>query len=201
MEKNKFIELWDSVITPWMNSSFELEGTNYIVKNYCNIKEDIIDQVFLKYEKIKKVTKDCYFQQNDEHCHLSRYKRAAVLMYAILLTNPLMYVKEETQCGEYDTLFLKQRLAFRIALSSIIQDYPQDKVKEAIKTEKRGVYDFKSLDTPDIQGDDFLLSVYKDLFFSEIFENFNILTMANLLGLLSQKCSLLSQINPICNSI
>lgn len=200
MKKNKFIELWNASTIPWMNSSFEFEGEKYIIKDYCNIKEDIVDTLFLKYEKIKQVTKDCYFQQNDKDCHLSRYKRAAVLMYAILLSNPLIYLREDKQCDGYDILFLKQRLAFSVAISSIVQDYPKDEVKKKINQENCGLFDFKSLDTPDIQGDDFLLSVYKDLFFSEIFENFNVLTMANLLGVLSKKVSLLSEIDPICSN-
>ena len=194
MKKDKFLELWNSNIQPWLSSSFFYNGETYIVKDCCKVKDESVDNVFIKYEKIKQITKDCYFKQNDKNCHLSRYKRAAVLIYAVLLSDPLDYNNEYK--GKFDRLLLKQRLAFRLALCSIIQDYPCDLVKDKIKKCNKPVFDFKYLNNSAVKGDDFLLSIYKDLFYAEIFENYNVLTMANLLGVITEY-SLLHEIEPI----
>ena len=110
---------------------------------------------------------------------LSRYKRAAVLTYAILVADPLC--KLDGSSLDLDPLFLKQRLAFYLALSSIIQDFDEGRIKEILRNEKRPVFQLAGLGESD-RGkeldDDFCMSLYKDLFFSEYYGNYNILTMA-----------------------
>lgn len=60
------------------------------------------------------------------------------------------------------------------------------------------IYDISSLDKGNNpEDDDFLTSVYKDMFFSEIFYNYNVLTMANMLKLFTEKYTLLGDLEPI----
>ena len=94
--------------------------------------------------------------------------------------------------------FLKQRLAFYIAIGSIVQDYSEEDVSSLGKPH----FDFEDLGKCDIIDDEdtFLLSVYKDLFFSEVYENYNILTMANVFGLLTERASNLSTLEPVENA-
>ena len=70
---------------------------------------------------------------------------------------------------------------------SILQDFDEKKIEECAKP----LFYFAELDAQStISGDDdFRLSLYKDLFFSEIYENYNVLTMANVYGLLTERCS------------
>ena len=63
---------------------------------------------------------------------------------------------------------------------------------------KKVIFDFDNIGlSRDDKNDSFLLSIYKDLFYAEIYENFNVLTFANLLLVLVERASLLSQIVPI----
>lgn len=101
--------------------------------------------------------------------------------------------------GKPDPYFLKQRLAFHIAMGSIIQDFPKDVLMEKLGDGKsQKIYDISSLDKGNNpEDDDFLTSVYKDMFFSEIFYNYNVLTMANMLKLFTEKYTLLGDLEPI----
>ena len=90
---------------------------------------------------------------------------------------------------------MKQRLAFYVAIGSIIQDYSE----EAVNALSKPYFDFENLGKRDIidNEDTFLLSVYKDLFFAEVYQNYNVLTMANVFGLLTERASKLSILTPV----
>lgn len=197
MLKSKFDEFWTASVSKWTSGSFVYNKKSYVISNCCKIKKGASDIVFEKYNKIKTAVKDCYFNDNSSNCHLSRYKRAACLIYAILLADPLICRSKYLCEGvKSDILFLKQRLAFSLGLNSILQDYPQSSVQNYI--DKNGkLFDFSSIAPECEQSDDFLLSIYKDLFFSEIFKNYNVLNMANMLWLLTQKASGLGSIEPL----
>lgn len=108
----------------------------------------------------------------------------------MILANPLEYKMPTSERFDHVSNFLKQRFAFYFALSSIILDYKQEYIAELI--DKSGhVFEFDALgDVNDSDCDDtFLESVYKDMFFSELYQNYNILTMANVFGLLVERAS------------
>ena len=141
---------------------------------------------------------------NPDELHLNRYKRAAVLTYAVLLVDPIvidikdknaklikeMKEEEDERLKEFDLFYLKQRLAFYLSLGSILQDFPEDDILQVIQSGKT-VFQFEELGKGELLAgeDDFQMSLYKDLFFSEYYGNYNVLTMANVYGLLTERCS------------
>ena len=174
------------------------DGSNVVhVSELCCFSDNCANHIYKNYELIKQVIKDAYFKNSNgddlKICRLSRYKRAAVLTYAIIKSAPLVFSNKENSLW-VDPYFLKQRLAFYIAISSIIQDATDESIRKSI--EQNGViFDFASLGSSfncdECQDDSFLLSIYKDLLFSEIYDNFNVLTMANVYGLLTEKTTML----------
>lgn len=200
MQEAKFSKFWDSWVKDWYECTMvSINGEQKPVDTLCSIKEDYTSVVFDMYNHIKETTKRFYFKDTGtpkNPCHLSRYKRAAVLTYAIIKTEPLIY-KESKPHPWIDPNYLKQRLAFYVALGSIIQDYPKDKVDEL--SEGKKIFDFSKLGKVDYREgeDDFLLSVYKDLLYAELYDDFNVLTMANVYGLLTERASILGSIQPL----
>lgn len=195
MKKSTFGEIWNYWAEDWLKSgTLCVNNADTPVSSLCSLREDYGSIVCKRYLKIKEIIKDAYF--SDSSKRLSRYKRAAIVAYAINGSNPLEY-KSSLKEDDVEKYFLKQRLAFHVAIGSIIQDYPKEKVLDII--DKDGaLFDFKNLGTANVANgeDDFLMSVYKDLFFSEIYDNYNVLTMANMFGLLVERASKLSMITP-----
>lgn len=196
MKLSTMQELWDSWSENWYRkATVEINGIDTSVATLCEIKKGYANIVFHRYNKIKKIFKQSYFYKR--HDYISRYKRAAILAYAISAADPLFY-RESPENG-LDKYYLKQRLAFSVAIGSIIQDFPQSAVETICRD--GNIYDFESLGYVDRlfdqinneqdTRDDFRMSVYKDLFFAEIYQNYNILTMANVFGLLTEKASIL----------
>ncbi len=193
MTQTTFHEFWAKWSSAWYNSAtIELNGTREPVADFCKLKPDYDHILNQHYQLIKQIVKDSYFK--DTVKLLSRYKRAAVVAYAINGASPLIY-KDPTIQEDMDPKFLKQRLAFFVALGSIIQDYSEQEV-DAIDSP---YFDFENLGKCDIVNgeDDFLQSVYKDLFYADVYENYNVLTMANVFGLLTERASKLGSLTPI----
>lgn len=193
MRKGVFENFWVNSSREWHDKAkFEINSgqATQKVKDYCVVKPYMGELIYNNYCTVKKIIKDSYFRNNKEK-KLSRYKRAAVIAQVILLANPLEY-KNQFQ-AKLDPYFLKQRLAFYVALDSIVQDYP----KADVENLGGPLYFFSELD-PDHseEDDDFLMSVYKDMFFSEQYNNYNVLTMANVFGLLTERVSELKKIKP-----
>lgn len=195
MKKEKFIELWKAYVLNWWNlQCIDLPDGSVSVSELCLIKKDACKRTFEIYNIIKRAAKRYYFRAGDTP-HLSRYKRAAALSYSIIISDPLYYItdNQENVSGWIDKYFLKQRLAVNLALGSIIQDFPSSIVDEHVQ--KGGtIYDFSNLGDGQNEDDDFLLSLYKDLLYSELYNNYNMLTMANVYGLLTEKASILGRI-------
>lgn len=189
MKVEKFEELWNNSCENWLKSEIEIDSNKKIaVSDVCSISRDSAKKVYTQYIAIKTAAKKLYFK--DEQKTLSRYKRAAALAYAVILANPLEYKMPTSERFDHVSYFLKQRFAFYFALSSIILDYKQEYIAELI--DKSGhIFEFDALgDVNDSDCDDtFLESVYKDMFFSELYQNYNILTMANVFGLLVERAS------------
>ena len=200
MKEKTFQSFWNKIVVEeWLNHSTVKDGENSIyVKDLCYLKDSAVSAVFELYEKNKVKAKNVYFKDmrgNNGHVYLSRYKRAAVLTYAVIQANPIE-LKTKKSDELLDKYFLKQRLAFFVGLQSIIQDYPEDEICK--KKGEGSIFFFSSLGESEREEeeDDFLTSVYKDLLFSELYHNYNILTMANVFGLLTERASVLGEIAP-----
>lgn len=195
MKHAKLKALWDEYSNDWLcNETVNINNETVSVATICSIKKGY-DKILLKrYNRMKAIVKEAYFGTDVKH--VNRYKRAAILAYAISSAEPLEY-KIPPAFGA-DDLYLKQRLAIQVALGSIVVDFPEDKVCELpnplFEFSDLGFLNNKGLSSTqgDTQQDDFLLSLYKDLFFAEIHQNYNVLTMANVFGLLTEKCSKLA---------
>ena len=193
MTQETFNEFWEKWSAEWYNNAIiRKNGTIIPVSELCAIKKNYAKVLCKRYLTIKRIVKDSYFR--DKSKRLSRYKRAAVIAYAINGASPLAYYNNDMP-NDLDPDFLKQRLAFFIAIGSIVQDYPECDVSNLDKP----YFDFDSLGKKDIiDGEDnFLLSVYKDMFFADVYENYNVLTMANVFGLLTERASKLGELKPI----
>lgn len=184
MTEQKFIELWDGAVAHWLENEFYDKAScqKLKIKNLCSIKPTACHRIYNNYSNIKELVKKLYFK--DKTIRISRYKRAAVIVYATIAgEDPLEYTDKKTPVDNY---FLKQRFAFFLALTSIIQDY---------EVEIKPIFCFPELGkTKKDDEDDFLLSVYKDLFYSEIYKNYNVLTMANIFGLIVERASTLKNL-------
>ena len=196
MTDEKFEEFWIKWSEEWYKSTIRLRGKDVSISKLCAIKQDYSKVLCRRYALIKSIVKDSYFRDTSKR--LSRYKRAAVIAYAINGASPLLYY-DETIENDLDSDFLKQRLAFFVAIGSILQDYPERDVQRLSQIQP--LFDFSALGQRDITDgeDDFLESVYKDLFYAEIYENYNVLTMANVFGLLTERASLLANLEPVDN--
>ena len=189
MTEAKFIELWNGTVARWIGDSFilidnEVERT-VSFSDVCSVKNDVVHRIYQNYEHVKSIVKKLYFK--DKTKRISKYKRAAVIIYAIIAgQDPLEYKVEKSK---YRKMFLKQRFALNMALSSIMQSYEIN-----LSELKEPIFKFDELGAPVDQGDDdFLLSVYKDIYYSEQHKNFNILSMANIFGLLVERASILDR--------
>lgn len=193
MTQETFRDFWGIWSLEWYNkTNIDLNGSSVPVAQLCEIKPDYDVILNKHYEFIKQIVKESYFKVTTKR--LSRYKRAAVMAYAINGASPLIY-KDATIKEDMDPNFLKQRLAFYVALGSIIQDYPE----KAVTALKPPYFDFDNLGKRDIiDGEDsFIQSVYKDLFYADVYENYNVLTMANVFGLLVERASKLGELTPL----
>ena len=185
MYREKFEALWNSASNEWIHSALFKDENGEIkrVSDFCQVKSNYAAFLHERYEIIKTEIKKSYFYNSDKK--LNRHKRAAVIVYTINSSNPLEYTTENGCC--IDRYFLKQRLAFFVGLSAILQDYSKSSI-EKIKT----IFHFPTLTDEEerIKADDFLVSVYKDIFFSEIYYNYNVLTMANVFWLIENQSEL-----------
>lgn len=204
MRKDKFAELWNHWSKEWVeNAMVTVNGIPMRVSQFCSVKKSIEGNLWRRYEESKRRVKELYFYGSGKR--INKYKRAAVLTYVISSAIPLDYnIEQYTLClnpgankrsiSELpDELFLKQRLAVHIGLCSILMDYDENMVAKLPKP----IFHFPELSAQEKSDcdeemliDDFLLSVYKDLFFAEIYHNRNVLTLANLYWLLTESSEL-----------
>ncbi|MDE6292421.1 MAG: hypothetical protein K2L98_01935 [Bacilli bacterium] len=183
MTKEKFIELWKGTTEKWLDGIIEgeEEGKQFKCSSLCSIKTNACQRIYENYSRLKELVKDLYFRDKDKT--ISRYKRAAVIVYAVIAGEDPLEYKNKTIVDRY---FLKQNFAFFLALTSITQDYI---------VESMPIFCFSELGVSSKKGEDsFLTSVYKDIFYSEIYKNYNVLTMANIFGLLLERVSTLKKL-------
>ena len=190
MKDTTFYNFWIQWSSVWYNTATASCDSNKAekkqVSDLCTIKDNCISSLFDSYIEVRDFVKKCYFR--DPKKRLSKYKRAAVIAYVILLNNPLKY-KHPTHDG-IDVYYLKQNLAFYMGICSIIQDFTKEEIERVLESSDK-LFDFSELGKADSseEDDDFLTSVYKDLFFSECYHNFNFLSLANVFGLVTERAS------------
>lgn len=195
MKKEKFQQFWDEWSQMWhTQATVSANGQSVKVSELCELRKDYSSELYKRYGIIKKVIKDNYFaHREDKDIRLNKYKRAAVIAYTINGAVPLIYKDTGEESLRIDPYFLKQRLTFYVAWGSILQEYPQEKLG---RCPFRLFAPELSPEEAEAGADSFLTSVYKDMFYAEIYRNYNVLTMANLFWLLTEKASSLSQIVP-----
>lgn len=175
---DKFEQFWNLYSKEWFdNATLKENGSIHAVSEYCTIKPDCVHELYDTYCEIKRILKMRYYAGRNPL--LNRYRRAAALAYAINECAPLEY-RNKDKLHEYK--FLVQRLAFYVALSSIIIEYPQEEVEKI----QQPLFAFPKRDAyeEELNGDDFLTSVYKDLYLAKEYKNFNVLTLSNVLWLI-----------------
>lgn len=194
MKKDKFAQFWNITANEWLKNGIvskhddENGDQEFKIKELCSFKPDCDNILYKNYTSLKKLLKDAYYSC-PEKCKLSTYKRAAVLAYTVIVSDPLVY-RDSKEANE---LFLKERLALRVALCSIVQTFvhSDEELKELTKDGKP-VFHFDEVDRFTGKDEDsFLESVYKDMRFADLYQNYNILTMANVFGLLTVLASAL----------
>ena len=173
MKIEKFEQFWNLYSDEWLNNAtLKDNGDIHHVSEYCIIKPDCVHELYDTYCEIKYILKKRYYAGINPL--LNRYRRAAALAYAVNEYAPLEY-SSKSEFPEYK--FLVQRLAFYIALSSIIIEYP----KEIVETIPQQLFVFPKRDLYEekLNADDFLTSVYKDMYLAKEYRNFNVLTLSN----------------------
>lgn len=188
MNRQTFSKLWAFSAKKWYDEGFiTVDNCKTSIKSLCTLVDGIDHEIHRNYEIIKRTVKEWYFKDS-VGITINRYKRAAVIVQAVFLAEPLRYKLPEL--GEIDYFFLKQRLAFYVALISIVYSY------DGVDLSKGELFNFERLDA-NLRGgeDDFLSSIYKDIFFAELYNNYNILTMANVFGMLTETSSVLPKYN------
>ena len=194
MKFEKFSEFWEQGVRSWFaTETLSDEQEQIFAREICKIKTNSASIVYHNYEAIKKIVKDNYFM-DDTHNNISRYKRAAVIIYAILKSDPLVRIDNGVKRHTY---FLKQRFAIYMAFSSILVDYDKEKVMAKLAIERKTnplatVFRANCLGKEDDKQDNFLTSFYKDLEFAEIYKNYDVLAIANILGLIVETSSILT---------
>ena len=198
MKEEKFVELWNKHSSTWYNECvIEISNTKYPISAFCDLVDDetYIKLIHKKYEKIKSKVKELYFvQSNDCQATISPFKRASIIVYAVNSMEPILFKKElPVFVKNKYSLFLKQRLAFHIALQSIIMEYPEEFLNK--KYEEGNLFDFDivSVGVGSSTGDSFLKGIYKDIFYSEIYKNYNVITMSNIFLLIVERSSRLAK--------
>lgn len=197
MTEEKFISFWNEWSSRWISSAkcAHVDNISILipVKEKCALN-DIARDVYSYYIQCKDRTKNRYFNLTEKEPILSRYKRASLISYVVLNSDCLDLKDKEKYSA--DPYLLIERFAFHMALGSIIQSFDHEKVNCLIEKHKGApIFSFESLGIDRGKQDDtFLQSVYKDMYFSRIYHNYNILTMANVFGLLTERSSLLCEL-------
>ena len=183
MKPEKFNELWNTHAIKWLDANSTDVENGVSFGSLCEMKQNANMIVYLNYSKIKEIVKKKYFSEPAETHALNRYKRAATLIQAVLLSQPLI---NKTNSPSWSDYLLTERFAYYMGISSILMDYDQQQIKAL----NGNLFNYALVDRDIDDGNDtFLISIYKDLYFSTINNNYNILTMANVLGLVFSRVS------------
>lgn len=194
MDASKFAELWEVHAKNWYrNECFPIAGVSYHVSDFCELQDqEYVSLIHQRYETIKKKIKKLYFKTSEENTTtISPFKRAAIIVYAVNSLEPLVFIDKNIpkSVKNRHSLFLKQKLAFHLGLMSIVMEYPKEKIEEIAKQGNIFDFDIKSIGVGGDTGDSFLRGVYKDILFSDIYKNYNVITMSNVFLLIVERSS------------
>ena len=193
MTFEKFKELWNVHAINWYsNCKVNYNDVFVDAKSVCALREDdYIPCIHRRYELIKTKVKELYFANDSSRdTTISPFKRAAIIVYAINSLDPLVFpLSKDLPVKDINSLFLKQRLAFHLGLHSILMEFPEDAVDKMSQDSPIFDFDIVSIGVGGTTGDSFLKGIYKDIFFSEIYDNYNVITMSNVFLLLIERSS------------
>lgn len=196
MNKNQFHQLWaqgikflDALSSSWMHEVYSKQA---VILRSNNIEE----LVHTCYEGIKKEVKKNYFLANDDtEIILNRYKRAAVLSYAILEMEPFIENKHYKAEIPVKAELFNEYFAFYLGLHSLLIDYPKEELDSLFAdASKKDIFHFPLLNNnttndiaPTVSAQDsdyfsensYVDSVAKEFQYCRVFNNFNLLSVAD----------------------
>lgn len=188
MKAKTFNQLWDALIIDFLQAPQSAPLHEAYIDGRLSIKSNACCLVYDKYEKIKTLFKQNYFPSKKAFI-LDRHKRAAILVYAFIDIHPVTVAK----LVDNDSVFLhlaNEILAFYFGLYSITLDYKKEAIERVIDEFHSVFFRFPETHLPGkpaikhFEENGYLALVCKDLYFSKLFRNYNILTMANMFFLL-----------------
>lgn len=101
MTLEKFEAFWNLWSEQWLEEEINIDGNKKKPSSLCSIKKGIAEEVWNNYNIIKRIVKDKYFAEKDKSkIRLDKYKRAAVIVYAINCSSPLKYKRLKTEKKE-----------------------------------------------------------------------------------------------------
>lgn len=199
MTLEKFEDFWKLWTEQWLESEIEIDEVKIKPSSLCSIKRDIAKEVWNNYNIIKRIVKDKYFAEKDKSkIRLDKYKRAAVIVYAINSSSPLKYKRSKTENRKVDGSLLKQRLAFYIAWASIVMEYDKTDV-ESLGEPVCINFPIRTDYENEMGADSFELGLYKGLFYAQLYNAYDVMSMANVFWLLVENASNLSKLETIDN--
>jgi len=193
MTYSKFCELWDVFViesmerNPINNQPSGGSARFFLVKDAAEI-------VYNEYTKIKKTFKEMYFTKPDKEtkrCSIDRYKRASLLCYSFNNISPIYDSKLAKENLEFEAFFVNQFHAFYFGLCSLLLDYSPDAIQNIVDNNNSIFFTFPTVQLPiyehadhSFTRNDYLSNVCRDLYFSKVFGNYSVLTLANVFLLL-----------------
>lgn len=151
----------------WMRKGFQSEQFSFDGDIIC-----LAARCSNAYNKVKQVVKEKYFRKNISKITISRYKRAAIISNVVLGVRPF---KIDRAVSPEDKAFLiNEYFAFYLGLHSLLIDFSDEYINH-YKNENPDIFKFP---TPS-NGDAYIDIVAKELYFSMLYKNYNILSMAD----------------------
>lgn len=193
MTLEKFKELWNVHALNWYDNC--KISTNEVIinaKDVCKLRGDeYVPFIHQRYELIKDKVKELYFTNAaSKDTTINPFKRAAIIVYAVNSLDPIVFSSHlNIPVKNINSLFLKQRLAFHLGLHSILMEFPEDLLKNLSLEIPHFDFEIVSIGVGGMTGDSFLKGIYKDIFFSEIYKNYNVITMSNVYLLIIERSS------------
>lgn len=201
MEKSDFHSLWTQVLAFFDSPTSSWLG-ECIRKHEFVLRDNAEKSVHQSYEVIKAIVKERYFDplimtdDTSEH-NISRYKRASVLSYAVLEVLPFQRSR-----GAYSAVapsksdLFNEYFAFYLGLHSLLIDYPEetiDRLKKSKHTRDLFVFPkhYDSVGESMSESITYADSVATEFQYARKFNNFNVLSVANMYYLLLHYCSYL----------
>jgi hypothetical protein len=187
MLQSKFHDLWQTLVIDFLNSQ-KSECLNVAYKQKrLTVRWNAESLVFQRYERIKQLFKDNYFKSSEDTT-LDRHKRAAIIVYAFIDVMPLV-LESPKSTDAIQLQLVNECVAFYFGLHYLTIDY-KDEAISRIVNELNSVFftlpdhHFPPKGEQCVESNHYAICVWKDLYFSRIFRNYNILTMSNVFYLL-----------------